>query len=134
MVKQSHYRPGQALRVPGSWGSQTSRQSTHEGGKDVSPTHRSPLAPRKYSRYSFLLEVEFAPRAIVRPEGLCQWKIPLTPSGIEGATLRLVAQFLNQLRHCVPSTNRWSGKYIEISKGRGRRMEKITHYKASCQS
>jgi hypothetical protein len=38
-----------------------SRQSAHEGGKIVSPTHRPPLTHRRYHWYSFLLEAESAP-------------------------------------------------------------------------
>jgi hypothetical protein len=60
-VKQPHYRPRQALRVPGGWGSQIPRQSVHEGGKVVSPTHRPPLHPKRYSWYSFLLEAWSTP-------------------------------------------------------------------------
>jgi hypothetical protein len=60
-VKQTNCKPGQALRVSGGWGSQILRQSAHKGSNVVSPMHRPPLPPRKYSWYSFLLQIESIP-------------------------------------------------------------------------
>jgi hypothetical protein len=89
-IKQSHYRPWQALMIPGGWGSQISRQPAHESGKVVRPTHR-PTLPQELFLVLTFVRGWVDPRIIVRPEGLCQWKIPVTPSGIEPATFLLVA-------------------------------------------
>jgi hypothetical protein len=40
--------------------------------------------------------------AIVQPEGLCQWKTPMTPLGIKPAIFRLVAHCPDQVHHPVP--------------------------------
>jgi hypothetical protein len=114
-VKQSHYSPEQAHRVPGDWGYQILRQSAYEGGKVVSLTHRPPL-PQALFPVLITVRGWVNPRTIVRPEGLCQRKIPVTTSEIEPATLRLVAQCLNQPRHqqcaTLSSTRSWKYYYL----------------------
>jgi len=90
-VKQSLYGPKQTVRVPGGWGSQISRQSAHIGGKVVSPKHRPPSPPQGIFLVLISVTGWVVPRATVRPEGLCQWKIRMTSSWIEPTPFRLVA-------------------------------------------
>jgi hypothetical protein len=49
-----------------------------------------PFIPQEVSWYSFLLEAESTPKAIVRLEGLGILKNPITSSGFEPATFRFV--------------------------------------------
>ena len=87
----------QAHGVPGDWGFQVSRQSEREGGKLNQPF--TPVTFTSQKIFLVLISVRgwVDPRTIVRPEGLCKWKIPMIPSGIGLATFRLVAQCLKTL-------------------------------------
>ena len=66
--------------------------TAQDGGKVVSLTHRLLLPPENAHGIHFC--------AIGRI--LCQWKIPMTPAGIEPAIFQFVAQHLN---HCATAVS-----------------------------
>jgi len=86
-LKQSHYRPGEAQRVPGSSGSQISWQR-HRMVVGCQPYAPADFTPRKHSWFSFLLEAECDRKDFM------SMKNPLIPAGIEPATFRFGAQHL----------------------------------------
>jgi hypothetical protein len=98
-VKQSHYRPGQAQE----FGAPRCSDNRHMKVVRLSALSTGRLYPQEIFLVLISIRVWVNLRAIVRPDGLCQWKILVKPSGIKPSTFRLVAQCHKQLRHCVPN-------------------------------
>ena len=64
--------------------------------------------------YPFLLEAESTLGLLQRREGISEWKMSMTPLGIEPSKFRLVPQCLNQVCHrVVPTKYRGADKSLD---------------------
>jgi len=100
-VNQSHYGPEvprgvQEVKVP------RLRDNGTGWWLSLSALPNGCLYPQEILLVLISVRGWFDPRAIVRSEGLFQWKVPMTPAGIEPATFRFVTQHLNHCATAIP--------------------------------
>ena len=109
-INQSHYRP----EVPG--GFQEVKVPILRDN-DLRMVVRSALRTgRFYPQEILLVNISVRgwvdPRAIVQSEGLCKWKIPITPSRIEPVSFRFLAQHLNHYATAVPNGKEYQEYFL----------------------
>jgi hypothetical protein len=107
--KKSHYRP---------WGFQEVDAPRFDN-RHMKVARLSALrSGRLYPQEIFLVLISVRGwvdlRAIVRLEGLCEWKDPVTPSSIEPATFRFVAQCLNHYATACPTEILGMYMYLQV--------------------
>ena len=96
------------IRDPLQWGISRINSWQHricqQRARDLPRTHSfSAFSPPEIFLLLISVTGQVDPRAIVRPEGLRLWKIPMTPPGIEPATFRLVLPTVKRKMICSPS-------------------------------
>ena len=101
-VKLSHYRPGKPIRAPGGSDFQNFETIGTRIWYDCRPYGTAAFTSQEIVLVPISVRGRVDCSIIMQPEGLNQRKVPMTPSGIEPAALRLVALCLNRQRHHVP--------------------------------
>ena len=110
LLKSTHFdAPGNSILCTGQdrpWGSLEVEAPRFQDSRHMKLVRWSAIRiGRLETQHIILVHISVRgrvdPKPTVLPEGLCQWRIQMTPSGIEPATFRLVARCLNHLRHHV---------------------------------
>ena len=110
--KSVSLQPRGAQRVPGNYGFQITWQWPRMLVR-LSALRTDRFYPQEMLLVLISVRGWVDPRVIVRSEGLCQYKIPMTPSEIEPATFRFVAQHLN---HCATAVHQVYVAYKYVTK------------------
>jgi hypothetical protein len=93
--------PEESLRAAGGWGSHNFYTVGTWIWQSCQPYAPVVFTPQNITLVLISVRGWVDRKAIGRPEGLCHWKIRMTPSGIQPATFYLAVQCFNQLRHGV---------------------------------
>jgi len=88
-------------RVPGSYGSHITWKWPRMMVR-LSALHTKPFNHQEIFLLLISIRGWVDSMFIVRSEGLCQWKISMTPSGIDPGTFQFVTQHLN---HCATAVS-----------------------------